>query len=68
MDLYSRKIVGWSMKTSLHRDIVIEALLMAVWRRKPKNKVLVHSDQGSQYGSFDCRKFCETHDLTPSMS
>ncbi len=68
MDLYSRKIVGWSMKTSLAREIVIDALLMAVWRRKPKNKVLVHSDQGSQYGSFDCRKFCETHDLTPSMS
>ena len=36
MDLYSRKIAGWSMKTSLHRDIVIDALLMAVWRRKPK--------------------------------
>ncbi len=41
---------------------------MDVWRRKPKNRVLVHSDQGSQYGSFDCRKFCETHDLIPSMS
>ena len=68
MDLYSRRIVGWSMKTSLAREIVIDALLMAVWRRKPKNKVLVHSDQGSQYGSFDCRKFCESHDLTPSMS
>jgi putative transposase len=68
MDLYSRKIVGWSMKTSLHRDIVIDALLMAVWRRKPKTKVLVHSDQGSQYGSFDCRKFLETHNLKPSMS
>ncbi len=68
MDLYSRKIVGWSMKTSLHRDIVIDALLMAVWRRKPKNKVLVHSDQGSQYGSFDCRKFLEAHNLEPSMS
>jgi putative transposase len=68
MDLYSRKIVGWSMKTSLHRDIVIDALLMAVWRRKPKNKVLVHSDQGSQYGSFDCRKFLEAHNLKPSMS
>lgn len=68
MDLFSRKIVGWSMKTSLHRDIVIDSLLMAVWRRKPKNEVLVHSDQGSQYGSFDCRKFLEAHNLKPSMS
>jgi putative transposase len=68
MDLYSRKIVGWSMKTSLNREIVIDAMLMAVWRRKPQGKVIVHSDQGSQYGSFDCRKFCEDNDLTPSMS
>lgn len=68
MDLYSRKIVGWSMKTSLHREIVLDALLMAVWRRRPKEKVLVHSDQGSQYGSFDCRKFLEKHNLEPSMS
>jgi len=68
MDLYSRKIVGWSMRTSLHREIVIDALLMAVWRRRPKNRVLVHSDQGSQYGSFECRKFFEKHNLEPSMS
>jgi len=68
MDLCSRRIVGWSMNTSLHRDIVIDALLMAVWRRQPKTKVLVHSDQGSQYGSFDCRSFLEKHSLEPSMS
>lgn len=68
MDLFSRKIVGWSMKTSLHREIVIDALLMAVWRRRPKSRVLVHSDQGSQYGSFDCRKFLKAHNLKPSMS
>ncbi|MEZ4387990.1 MAG: IS3 family transposase [Candidatus Krumholzibacteriia bacterium] len=68
MDLYSRKIVGWSMKTSLGRELVIDALLMAVWRRRPKTRVLVHSDQGSQYGSFDCRKFLEAHNLRPSMS
>jgi putative transposase len=68
MDLFSRKIIGWSMNTSLNREIVIDALLMAVWRRKPGNRVLVHSDQGSQYGSFDCRKFLEAHNLDPSMS
>jgi putative transposase len=68
MDLYSRKIVGWSMKPTLARDLVIDALLMAVWRRKPTRHVLVHSDQGSQYGSDDWHRFCRDHGLEPSMS
>ena len=55
MDLHSRKIVGWSMQPTLARDIVIDALLMAVWRRKPSGRVIVHSDQGSQYGSLTHR-------------
>ena len=46
VDLYSRKVVGWSMKPTLARHIVLDALMTAVWRRPPKNKVLVHSDQG----------------------
>lgn len=49
MDLYARRIVGWSMKPSLSREIVLDALLMAVWRRRPQQQVLVHSDQDSQY-------------------
>ena len=53
IDLYSRKVIGWSMKSSLARSIVIDALMMAVWRRRPKQTVIVHSDQGSQYGSDD---------------
>ena len=68
MDLHLRKIIGWSMKPTLHRDLVIDAVLMAVWRRKPKNEVLVHSDQGSQYGSDDWLRFCRDHRLKPSMS
>ena len=68
MDLYSRMIVGWSMKSTLHRDLVLDALLMAVWRRKPENSVIVHSDQGSQYGSDDWMRFCKEHGLDPSMS
>ena len=68
MDLYGRTIIGWSMKPSLARDLVIDALLMAVWRRQPTQRVLVHSDQGSQYGSDDWRRFCRDHDLEPSMS
>lgn len=68
IDLYSRMVVGWSMKTTLSRDLVIDALLMAVWRRQPKEKVIVHSDQGSQYGSDDWIRFCRDHNLTNSMS
>lgn len=49
VDLYSRKVVGWSMKPTLAEELVVDALLMAVWRRKPESHVLVHSDQGSQY-------------------
>jgi putative transposase len=41
---------------------------MAVWKRKPKQSVIVHSDQGSQYGSDDWARFCKSHKLDPSMS
>ena len=68
MDLFARKVVGWSMKPTLARELVLDAILMAVWRRKPKRKVLVHSDQGTQYGSDDWQRFCRDHDLEPSMS
>jgi len=68
MDLFARKVVGWSMKPTLAREIVLDALLMAVWRRKPQYPVIVHSDQGSQYGSDDWLRFCRNHNLEPSMS
>jgi putative transposase len=68
IDLYSRRVVGWSMKETLAKDLVLDALLMAVWRRRPKNRVIVHSDQGGQYGSDDWTRFCREHDLEPSMS
>ncbi len=68
VDLYSRIVVGWSMKSTLTRDLVLDALLMAVWRRRPKHPVIVHSDQGSQYGSDDAVRFCKDNGLIPSMS
>lgn len=68
MDLHARKIVGWSMKPTIAREIVLDALMMAVWRRKPTQSVLVHSDQGSQYGSDDWKRFCDANNLEPSMS
>jgi putative transposase len=47
---------------------VLDALMMAVWRRKPKQQVIVHSDQGSQYGSDDWKRFCDANRFLPSMS
>lgn len=68
MDLYSRKIIGWSMKSTLAKEIVLDALLMAVWRRSPKQEVIIHSDQGSQFSSDEWNRFCAEHKLVPSMS
>jgi putative transposase len=68
IDLFSRQVVGWSMQPRIHADLVLNALLMAVWRRKPKHEVMVHSDQGSQYTSIDWQKFLKSHNLKCSMS
>ena len=68
MDLFSRRIVGWSMDKNMDKHLVINALLMAVYQRQPKVEVMVHSDQGSQYGSADYLAFMKEHNLVPSMS
>jgi putative transposase len=68
MDLYSRKIIGWSMKSTLAKEIALDALLMAVWRRNPIKEVIIHSDQGSQFGSDEWKRFCSANGLIPSMS
>jgi putative transposase len=67
MDLYSRRIIGWSTKPTLARELVLDAVLMAVKHRRP-TKTLIHSDQGTQYGSDDWLRFCRSHYLEPSMS
>lgn len=68
VDLFSRRVIGWSMQSRITKELVLDALLMAVWRRNPKNKVMVHSDQGSQYTSDDWSKFLKSHGLEASMS
>lgn len=68
IDLYSRAVVGWSMKSTMATEIVLDALLMAVWRRRPKKPIIIHSDQGSQFGSDDFARWCKEHQLVPSMS
>ena len=67
MDLFSRKIVGWSTGPTIQREVVLDAVLMAVRRRRPRG-TLIHSDQGTQFGSDAWRRFCRSHRLEPSMS
>ncbi|MGP2666667.1 IS3 family transposase [Serratia nevei] len=68
IDLFARNVVGWSMKPTLSRELALDALMMAVWRRRPGSEVIVHSDQGCQYGSDDWQRFCRANNLAPSMS
>jgi putative transposase len=66
--LYSRRVVGWAMQSRQPTDLVLQALMMAVWRRKPTNNVLIHSDQGSQFTSTEWTSFLKHHNLVHSMS
>src|SRR5580698_8306828 len=50
LDLFSRRVVGWSMSSQMTSQLVTEAMLMAIWRRSPARALLSHSDQGSQGG------------------
>ena len=68
LDLFSRQVVGWAMNSTQHTDIVLQALLAAVWRRKPAPGLVLHSDQGSQFTSEAWRSFLAAHDIVCSMS
>lgn len=67
IDLHSRKVVGWSMKPTLTRELVLDALLIAIWRRKSQRSVIVHSDLGT-IRNDDWQCFCRSHNLEPSVS
>lgn len=68
IDLYSRRVVGWSMNERMTTDLVNEALLAAVWSRKPGKGLLWHTDRGSQYASNSHRELLKEHSITQSMS
>jgi len=68
LDLYSRRIVGWAMSDSLHRQLVIEALQMALTTRQPAPGLLHHSDRGSQYASDDYQALLTKAEMVDSMS
>lgn len=68
IDLFSRKIVGWSMSSRMKAGLVCDALKMAIWQRKPQRGLIVHSDRGSQYASHDYRKLLKMYGYVGSMS
>jgi putative transposase len=69
IDLYSRKVVGWSLGPRLTSTLVCEALLMALWLRRPaKGQLIFHSDRGVQYASDAFRRLLEAHGIAGSMS
>lgn len=68
VDLYSRQVVGWSMAEHMRAKLVNDALLMAVWKRKPGKGLIWHTDRGSQYASDSHRALLQEHGITQSMS
>jgi putative transposase len=66
LDAYSRRIVGWSMATTLAKQLVLDALNMALATRRPR-QVIHHSDQGSQYTSIEFGRRCRDAGVRPSM-
>ena len=68
LDLYSSRVVGWSMQSSMTSQLVIDALMMAIWRRGKPESLLHHSDQGSQYTSDHFLRLLTEQGITCSMS
>ncbi len=68
LDLFSRKIVGWETSSCINTDLIIAALAKATRARKPKSGLIVHSDRGCQYASYEYQSFLEYHGFVQSMS
>ena len=67
LDVHSRRIVGWAMEDHLRSELVVDALRMAVWRRKPAPGLVHHSDQGVQYTALSFSERLREVDIIPSM-
>ena len=68
MDLYSRKVVGWAMSERMTKKLVIDALQMAIWNRRPSQGLIIHSDRGSQYCTHEYQGILNRHGFICSMS
>ena len=68
LDLFSRRVVGWSMSATMTAQLVADALMMAIWRRGRPEALLHHSDRGSQYASDQFQRLMADHGIVCSMS
>ena len=68
IDLYSHLVVGWSMSATQDRQLVLQAVLMALWQREDHKPVILHSDRGCQFTSDEYQRFLKGHNLVCSMS
>jgi putative transposase len=68
VDLFSRRVVGWSMQTTMTAQLVIDALVMAIWRRGKPDALVHHSDRGAQYTSEQFQRLMADHGVVCSMS
>ena len=68
IDLYSRKVVGWSMDDTMKVSLVNDALLMAIKRRNPSEGLIWHTDRGSQYASYEHKDLLKKYGIIQSMS
>ena len=68
LDMHTRKIVGWSMRETLHTEIALDALSMAIERQRPAPGLIHHSDRGIQYAAEAYRSALAASGITPSMS
>ena len=68
LDLYSDVVVGWSMSHRQDRQLVLQAVLMALWQRSDRSPIILHSDRGTQFTSDEYQRFLKGHNLICSMS
>ena len=68
IDLFSRRVVGWSMSATMTAQLVADALMMAIWRRGKPDELMHHSDRGSQYTSEQFQRLMAEHGISCSMS
>ncbi len=68
IDLYSGLVIGWSMSQHMDKQLVVQAVLMALWQKQSTGKVILHSDRGSQYTSHEYQLFLSEHGIVSSMS
>jgi putative transposase len=68
IDLYSSLVIGWSMSQRMEKQLVVQAVRMALWQKQSAGEVILHSDRGSQYTSHEYQLFLSTHGIVSSMS